>query len=57
MLAKLYYKVKDYESAVKYVNRYISNVKNTAQCQRLLGECYEELGKTSKALDAYRVST
>lgn len=57
ILAKLYYKVKDYDSAIKYVNRYMINHRITAPVQRFLGECYEASKQPSKALDAYKVNS
>lgn len=56
VIAKLYFKVNDFENAVKYAHRYVINASNSAPGQKLLGESYERSGKLLKALEAYRAS-
>ncbi|KAL0279441.1 UNVERIFIED_CONTAM: hypothetical protein PYX00_000995 [Menopon gallinae] len=55
-IAKHYYAVDDYKSAIRYINRYLSENSNSAAAHKLLGECYLKLNMKVKALDAFKTS-
>ena len=52
-LAYSYYSKKEYETAIKYLENIINHPKVDDQVFQLLGNAYDNLGKTSKALEAY----
>lgn len=54
--AKMYYKVGDYEQALRYVTVYLNSRPSSAEGQNLQGKILERIGKTSQALEAYRLS-
>lgn len=52
----MYYKVGDYEQALRYVTVYLNSRPSSAEGQNLQGKILERIGKTSQALEAYRLS-
>ncbi len=50
-LAQEYYKVKDYENAIKHVEEYLRIQEDEGAVYRLLAKCYEELGELNKAIE------
>lgn len=55
-IAKLYYKIGEYNIAVNYVTTYLSVNDNCAAAHKFIGQCYEKLKKPDKALVAYQRS-
>lgn len=55
-IAKLYYQVGDYESAKKYVSRYLSVREDAAGAHKLLGQTLEALDQKEAALAEYKCS-
>ena len=51
-LAQEYYKVKDYENAIRHIEEYLRLQEDEGAVYRLLAKCYEELGEFSKAIEA-----
>lgn len=50
-LAQEYYKVRDYENAIKHIESYLRLQEDEGAVYRLLAKCYEELGEFNKAMD------
>ncbi|XP_063709073.1 E3 SUMO-protein ligase RanBP2-like [Culicoides brevitarsis] len=55
-IAKLYFKVGDYQSAQNWVSLYLEVRPSNAGAHKLLGQCYEKLKKPERALQAYQRS-
>lgn len=55
-VAKLYLKVGDYQSTKKYVELYLKDRPNVAGAHKLLGQAFEGLKDTTKALEEYKCS-
>ncbi len=51
-LAQEYYKVKDYENAIRHIEEYLRLQEDEGAVYRLLAKCYEELGEFGKAIEA-----
>ena len=50
-LAQEYYKVRDYENAVRHVEEYLRLQEDEGAVYRLLAKCYEELEEFNKAIE------
>ncbi|MDQ7082906.1 MAG: tetratricopeptide repeat protein [Aquificota bacterium] len=50
-LAQEYFKIKDYENAIKHVEEYLRLQEDEGAIYRLLARCYEELGEFGKAVE------
>ena len=50
-LAQEYYKVKDYENAIKHIEEYLKIQEDEGAVYRLLAKCYEELGEFGRAIE------
>jgi predicted Zn-dependent protease len=50
-LAQEYYKVKDYENAIRHVEEYLRLQEDEGAVYRLMAKCYEELGEFQKAIE------
>ncbi|WP_164930715.1 tetratricopeptide repeat protein [Aquifex aeolicus] len=46
-----YFKVKDYENAIKHLERYLELQEDEGAAYRTLAKCYEELGEFQKAIE------
>lgn len=55
-MAKLYSKIGEYNTAVNYLNSYLSANDNCPAAHKFLGQCYNKLKKSDKALAAYQRS-
>ncbi|KAK3932811.1 E3 SUMO-protein ligase RanBP2 [Frankliniella fusca] len=55
-VAKLYHKVGDFQSTQKYVELYLKDRPNVAGAHKLLGQAFEGLKDTTKALEEYKCS-
>ncbi len=53
-VAKLYMNVGDYETARRYLVRYLSVRDNSASAHRFLGQVYDNLRQRDRALDSYK---
>ncbi|XP_071900735.1 RANBP2-like and GRIP domain-containing protein 8 isoform X2 [Anas platyrhynchos] len=52
--AKLYFEVKEYELAKRYISTYLSVQKRDARAHRFLGQIYEAEDNIEKAFGCYR---
>lgn len=52
----MYHKIKDYESAKRYANMYLSVRDDSAAAHKLLGQALEGLGQKAEAIAAYTKS-
>ncbi|EDP75897.1 tetratricopeptide repeat protein [Hydrogenivirga sp. 128-5-R1-1] len=50
-LAQEYYKVRDYENAIRHIEEYLRLQEDEGAVYRLLAKCYEELGEFNKAVE------
>ncbi len=50
-LAQEYYKVRDYENAIKHIEEYLKLQEDEGAVFRILAKCYEELGEFQKAIE------
>lgn len=55
-IAKLYFKVGDYQSAQNWVSLFLEVRNTNAAAHKFLGQCYEKLKKPDRALQAYQRS-
>lgn len=55
-IAKLYFKVGDYQSAQNWVSLFLEVRNTNAGAHTFLGQCYEKLKKPERALQAYQRS-
>lgn len=55
-IARLYYKIGEYQTAVQYLTSYLAVNERNPIAYKFLGECYEKLKKPDKALTAYQNS-
>lgn len=55
-IARLYYKIGEYTTAIQYLSSYIAANDRNPVVYKFLGECYEKLKKPDKALAAYQRS-
>ncbi|RUM28301.1 MAG: hypothetical protein DSY42_08595 [Aquifex sp.] len=46
-----YYKVKDYENAIKHLTKYLQLQEDEGAAYRTLAKCYEEMGEFQKAIE------
>ncbi len=51
-LAQEYFKIKDYENAIRHIEEYLRLQEDEGAIYRLLARCYEELGEFGKAVEA-----
>ncbi|XP_075747583.1 E3 SUMO-protein ligase RanBP2-like isoform X1 [Rhipicephalus microplus] len=54
--AKLYFSVKDYESATRYLAEYLAVNDKQASAHKLMGEIHEAAGRRNQALQSYKHS-
>ncbi|KAL1421143.1 hypothetical protein MTO96_023318 [Rhipicephalus appendiculatus] len=54
--AKLYFSVKDYESATRYLAEYLAVNDKQASAHKLMGEIHEAAGRLNQALQSYKHS-
>jgi len=50
-LAQEYYKVRDYENAIRHIEEYLGLQEDEGAVYRLLAKCYEELGEFNRAIE------
>ncbi|XP_025423662.1 E3 SUMO-protein ligase RanBP2-like isoform X3 [Sipha flava] len=55
-IARMYFKVAEFELAKEYVITFLSANENSPEGQRLLGHCYNRLGNKEKAIIEYQKS-
>lgn len=55
-IARMYFKVFEYELAKQYVINFLSVNENSPEGRRLLGHCYDKLGNKEKAVIEYQKS-
>lgn len=55
-IAKLYYQVGDYESAKRYVSRYLEVRNDASNAHKLLGQILHALGQNEAALAEFKIS-
>ncbi len=53
-LAQEYYKLKDYENAIRHLKEYLSLHEDEGAAYRILAKCYEEMGELQKAIEVLR---
>ncbi len=51
-LAQEYYRIQDYENALKHMEEYLKLQEDEGSAYRILARCYEELGDLKKAMEA-----
>jgi len=49
-----YYKVKDYENAIKHLTKYLQLQEDEGAAYRTLAKCYEEMGEFQKAIEVLK---
>jgi tetratricopeptide (TPR) repeat protein len=55
-IAKLYFKIGEYNSAQQWLSLYLSVNEENAHAHKLLGQCYEKRKMTDKAITSYQRS-
>uniref|UniRef100_W8AUR3 E3 SUMO-protein ligase RanBP2 n=1 Tax=Ceratitis capitata TaxID=7213 RepID=W8AUR3_CERCA len=55
-IAKLYYRINEYATAEQYLCSYLSVKEDNDQAHKLLGQCYQRLKKSDKALQSFQRS-
>lgn len=54
VIAKLYFKIGEYRTAVKNVSNYLRVKPNSFLAWKLQAECYDKLGRANEALQSYQ---
>lgn len=55
-IARMYFKVFEYNLAKQYVTTFLSVNENSPEGRRMLGHCYDKLGNKEKAVAEYQKS-
>lgn len=55
-IAKLYFKINEFSSAEQYLCSYLNVKEDNDQAHKLLGQCYQRLKKSDKALQSFQRS-
>lgn len=52
-IARMYFKVSEFELAKQYVTTFLTVNENSPEGRRLLGHCFDKLGNKEKAVTEY----